>query len=138
MKLSRTVAYAVQATLQLAAQTRFGRCRAGGWPRKARCRSGSCSKILRSLVKRGILGSTRGVEGGYSLRRHPAEISLLDMIEAVDGPLEFPLPVGNGLPEMSKARLECALSEVAASTRRELQAVTLAQLLPKIDGRLTT
>ena len=95
-------------------------------------------QILRSLVKRGILGSTRGADGGYLLRRQPAEISLLDVIEAVDGPLEFPLHMGGGLPEKAKAKLECALGAVAASTRRELQAVTLAHLLPKIDGHLTT
>ena len=45
-------------------------------------------QILRVLVTHGILKSTRGVEGGYSLSRSPEAISLLEVIEAIDGPLE--------------------------------------------------
>lgn len=44
-------------------------------------------KTLRSLVKAGILHSFRGPEGGYALAKKPHEISLLDVVEAVEGPI---------------------------------------------------
>ena len=45
------------------------------------------SKILKSLTRGGLLGSTRGVKGGYSLARPSDEISVSDIIEAIEGPI---------------------------------------------------
>ncbi|MFZ5944873.1 MAG: RrF2 family transcriptional regulator [Bacillota bacterium] len=44
-------------------------------------------KIMRSLIKAGIVKSHRGVGGGYSLNKTPREITLLDVVEAVEGPV---------------------------------------------------
>ena len=137
MKLSRTVAYAVQATLLLARSESGGpvpcsRLAAeGGMPERF------LLQILRNLVRHGILGSTRGVEGGYTLERSPADISLLEVIEAVNGPMTSMRPLHKGLPEESKTKLECALKEVTDLARRELRAVKLAHLLPGGDGQVS-
>jgi Rrf2 family protein len=48
-------------------------------------------QILLSLRHAGLLSSKRGVGGGYTLARPPAEISLLEVIQALDGPIA-PLP----------------------------------------------
>jgi len=48
-------------------------------------------QILVTLRKQGLLVSERGKQGGYVLRRAPEEISLGDIIRAVDGPLA-PIP----------------------------------------------
>jgi Rrf2 family protein len=45
------------------------------------------AKILQKLSKSGIVRSYRGVRGGFELARVPGEISLLDVIEAVQGPV---------------------------------------------------
>ena len=42
-------------------------------------------KIMRSLIAAGIMKSFRGVDGGFALNRSPQEISLLDVIIAVEG-----------------------------------------------------
>ncbi|MDU6269944.1 MAG: Rrf2 family transcriptional regulator [Veillonella sp.] len=42
-------------------------------------------KIMRSLIAAGIMKSFRGVDGGFALNRSPQEISLLDVIRAVEG-----------------------------------------------------
>jgi Rrf2 family protein len=47
------------------------------------------AKILRCLVKARLLRSSRGVHGGFTLARPAAEITLLDIIEAVEGPLNL-------------------------------------------------
>ncbi|MDI6710973.1 MAG: Rrf2 family transcriptional regulator [Bacillota bacterium] len=46
-------------------------------------------KILRTLSQAGIVRSHRGVKGGYSLARPPAEITMLDVIEAMEGPVRL-------------------------------------------------
>jgi Rrf2 family protein len=45
------------------------------------------AKILQSLVRAGLLRSSRGTGGGFSLARTRDEISLLDVVEAIEGPL---------------------------------------------------
>lgn len=46
-------------------------------------------KILRLLTQAGIVESYRGVHGGYSLARPPEEITMLDVIEAIEGPIQI-------------------------------------------------
>jgi len=131
MKLSRTVAYALQATLQLA-------CSDSGHPVPcSRIASDGqmperfLLQILRNLVAHGILASTRGVDGGYSLERNPESISLLEVIEAIEGPVVSSAPPGKGLPSSSRAMLEQALAEVTGMARRQLEAIKIAHLLPE-------
>ncbi len=45
------------------------------------------SKILKSLTRAGLLVSQRGSKGGYSLARTPGEISVVEMITALEGPV---------------------------------------------------
>jgi Rrf2 family protein len=131
MKLSRTVGYALQATLQLA-EADSGTpvpcsrlASEGGMPERF------LLQILRNLVTHGILQSTRGVEGGYALERSPGEISLLELIEAVDGPVSAQPPLTEGLSPESLARLTIALQEVTDSVRRQLENVKLSSLLSR-------
>lgn len=44
-------------------------------------------KILKLIAKSGLLLSVRGSKGGYSLARDPREISVLDLIAALEGPI---------------------------------------------------
>lgn len=46
-------------------------------------------KILRKLVGAGILRSYKGVQGGYELQKKPAEITLYDIMETIEGPYGF-------------------------------------------------
>ena len=45
------------------------------------------AKVLQRLVRRGLLASHQGTRGGYQLARVPAQISVADVIQAVDGPV---------------------------------------------------
>ena len=45
------------------------------------------AKILKTLVDQGLVRSTRGPHGGYALARSAADVSFLDVIEAVEGPV---------------------------------------------------
>jgi len=86
-------------------------------------------QILRNLVTHGILRSTRGVDGGYALVRPADQISLLEVIEAIEGPYDASLEMGDGLSEDSQHKLRDALTDVTTTTRRQLEAIKLAALL---------
>ena len=45
------------------------------------------AKVLQRLVRRGLLVSHQGTRGGYQLARGPAQISVADVIQAIDGPV---------------------------------------------------
>src|SRR5438067_13338194 len=47
------------------------------------------SKILKVMAKGGLLVSHRGVKGGYRLSRRPEEITLADIVAALDGPISL-------------------------------------------------
>lgn len=47
------------------------------------------AKILKDLTRSGILVSYQGVTGGYRLARQPKEVSFLDVIEAIEGPIRI-------------------------------------------------
>jgi Rrf2 family protein len=45
------------------------------------------AKVLQRLVRRGLLASQQGTRGGYQLARRPIQISVADVIQAIDGPV---------------------------------------------------
>jgi Rrf2 family protein len=99
--------------------------------------------ILVDLRRGGLVASQRGSEGGYWLARPAAEISLADVIRAVDGPLASVR--GRRAEQLSYAGSAEPLREVwiavRASLRGVLEAVTLADVargeLPAGVGALT-
>jgi Rrf2 family protein len=129
MKLSRTVSYAVRATLQLAQLEAEGPVPCSRLAADGKMPERFLLQILRNLVTHGILRSTRGVDGGYALVRPAHEISLLEVIEAIEGPYDSSLEVGDGLPTDSRNMLREALDEVTTTTRGQLEAIKLSQLL---------
>lgn len=87
-------------------------------------------QVLRNLVNEGLLKSTRGVDGGYRLAKPLSQITMLDIVEAIDGPVQPELPQINGLAPQSQKKLAEVLTDVASDAKKRLAAVTLAQLKP--------
>jgi Rrf2 family protein len=129
MKLSRTVAYAVRATLALAQSETDGPVPCSKLAAEGKMPERFLLQILRSLVTHGILRSTRGVDGGYALVRPANEISLLEVIEAIEGPYDSTTAMGEALPADSQEMLRDALNQVTTTTRKQLEAIKLSQLL---------
>lgn len=75
-------------------------------------------KVLQSLVQGGFLQAQRGPGGGYVLTRDPREISLLEVIKAVDGEDHFEQCV-LGFPECSGAN-PCPLHAVWLQSKQPL------------------
>jgi Rrf2 family transcriptional regulator, cysteine metabolism repressor len=131
MKLSRTVGYALQATLQLAEAEPGTPVPCSQLAAQGQMPERFLLQILRNLVTHGILHSTRGVEGGYALERPADEISLLDLIEAVDGPVFSHTSIAEGLPRESLDQLSAALQQVTAAARKQLSSIKISSLVTK-------
>ncbi len=130
MKLSRTVAYAIQAALQLAQLKSDVPVPCSQLAAEGHMPERFLLQILRHLVTHGILHSTRGVDGGYSLKRKADEISLLEVIEAIEGPLVANLPEMEGVQSpATESRLRQALEQVNSTCRGQLGAIKLSDLL---------
>lgn len=93
MRLSRASTYAISALAHIAAQ--------GGEPVQGRCIAATCRlpleyllKILQRLTHAGILKSERGRSGGFHLSRPADEITLREIVEAMEGPLQ-PYPISS-------------------------------------------
>ncbi len=67
------------------------------------------------------------------LRRRPEDISLLDLFEAIEGPLVASVPSSGSLSEYTIVKLQKALNDVTMAQRNELSHVCLADLLSGPD-----
>lgn len=83
-------------------------------------------QVFSALRRAGILQSQRGVKGGYTLRRDPADVSVLDVVEAVDGPVGgSPDTAGCAVGEVwadGAARLASAFRDVSVADVAEREA----------------
>jgi Rrf2 family protein len=86
-------------------------------------------QILLSLRHAGLLNSKRGVGGGYALARSPAEISVLDVIQALDGPVA-PLPCTTERPTE-----QCTCPDPRACPTRAMMSEFRGEILNWLGGR---
>ncbi len=95
------------------------------------------AKVLKPLAQAGLVEAFRGVNGGYRLARDADAISLIDIVEAIEGPL--------GMTQCSVHAGRCGIEHscgVRANWRRindvvadALRGVTLAEMLSPIPAR---
>jgi Rrf2 family transcriptional regulator, iron-sulfur cluster assembly transcription factor len=87
-------------------------------------------KVLKPLVSQQILISEKGPNGGYRLARLASEISMLDVLEAVDGPIRGHAPPGKGEKESPLAkRLEIICNHCAEQCRKHLDKIKISELV---------
>jgi len=87
MQITRQADYAVRAVLYLAQQPRDTRSSTAQIARDQAIPPTFLAKIVAQLSVAGILQATRGARGGVQLARPPEAISLLEIVEVIDGPL---------------------------------------------------
>jgi len=124
MKLSRTVSYAVKAMVALAADPSESPVCCKQLAEGGEMPERFLLQILRTLVTHGLLTSVRGVYGGYCLARDPNEISLLEIVEAIDGPFALRLPEAGPRDES----LELSFSDLSERLRDNFARVKLSDL----------
>ncbi len=87
------------------------------------------AKVLQRLCRTDLLRSTRGKRGGFFFEQHPGEITLLEIFEAVDGPLEEQgCLLGQSVCGLSQCRLQSLANRVAKMVADELGQIRLKDL----------
>ena len=132
LELSRKSDYALRAVIFLAGLSpeRYGRvseiAKAKDIPQAF------LAQILPLLANRGVVKSQQGAHGGYSLARTPTQITFLDVIEAVEGPLRLNKCTGEQHEDCSileSCEMQSIWSMVQKRTAEFLHNVTLADML---------
>jgi FeS assembly SUF system regulator len=88
------------------------------------------SKVLKTLAREGLLSSQRGSKGGYALARDAAEITVPDMITALEGPISLTECASH--PGACSQESSCGVREpwqrINAAVHQALGKITLADL----------
>lgn len=127
---SQTTQYAIRAVVMLSHYRDQDRVGNAVLAEEARIPASYLAKVMQGLVKAGIADSRRGAKGGFRLRLRPEEITLLDVVNAVE-----PLPRIRGCPLGLKAhagtlcQVHARLDEAMAEVERMLSSSTIAELL---------
>ena len=130
MKISRSTGYGVLAAGYIARHQKDGIVLSNTISKEYKIPLEYLLKIMQQLVRANILRSKRGPRGGFTLARTTNKITLLDIIEAVDGPLGSQL----NLEEHSKrdkftVKSEKAYAQGLNAARAVYQKTKLSDLL---------
>ena len=131
IRLGKKGDYSLRAVLDLARHHRKGRRKTREIAAATRVPPKYLSQILGNLVRQGLVTSVAGQTGGYALNRSPSRISLLDVIEAAEGPVRLKTCLLRGTP--CGVRSTCAIHDAWAAAQeamvRRLRNTTFAQII---------
>jgi Rrf2 family protein len=96
MQITRQADYAVRAVLYLALQENDERAATSTIAEEQNIPPSFLAKIVSQLSIAGLLHTSRGARGGVTLAREPKDITLLEVVEAIDGPIQLNECVGEG------------------------------------------
>jgi len=88
------------------------------------------AKVLQRLVRRGLLASHQGTRGGYELARRPTQISVADVIQAIEGPVTVTAcsTDENQCEQFAKCNVRAPLWKVRERILSALGECTIAEL----------
>ena len=99
------------------------------------------SKVLKLLVRGGVLSSHRGVKGGYTLNRAPQEITVFDIVTVLEGPIAITECIDDSPSECSQEP-HCPVrgnwQRINRAIQLALEDITLAEMTRASAPRLVT
>jgi Rrf2 family protein len=95
------------------------------------------AKVLQRLVRTGLLVSTQGTRGGYTLSRPSSAISVADVIEAIDGPFTVTAcsTEKNDCEQYGKCSIRDPLWQIRERIVEALGTVTIAEMASDAPAR---
>lgn len=124
MKVTARVTYAFLALLELALNQNQVRIQAREIALRQHIPLRFLEQIMIQLKKAGLVRSTRGATGGYTLHRSPAQITLRNIVEAVEGEVSFVDPKLNPGPAISKV-----WNEIEVEFVEKLESITVQDVV---------
>ena len=94
------------------------------------------AKVLQRLVRAGLLTSTQGTRGGYTLSRPAVSITIADVIQAIDGPLTVTAcsTEKNDCEQYSKCSIRDPLWQIRERIAVTLGTVSIAEMAAESDA----
>ncbi len=87
------------------------------------------AKVLQKLARKGLVVSQQGTNGGYVLARDPSQISIVDVVEALDGPISItPCEKGEDCQQLQVCSVRDPLLKVRAKVVRVLGDTSIFEL----------
>jgi Rrf2 family protein len=118
MQITRQADYAVRAVLYLAELGTKQRAATSQVAQEQRIPPSFLAKIISQLSIAGLLHTSRGARGGVTLAREPEDITLLEVVEAIDGPIMLNECVGDS--STCTFDKDCPLRPVWCDAQEEL------------------
>ena len=133
MQITRQADYATRAILYLAGAKKGKRVATSQIANKQQIPPSFLAKIISQLSIAGLLQTSRGAHGGIRLARDPKNITLLEVIEAIDGPIQLNVCVA--CKGFCSIEANCPIQPVWSDVQDELIAklknTSFAQLIAK-------
>jgi Rrf2 family protein len=89
-------------------------------------------QVLHAMKKAGLVASLRGAQGGYVLSKKPSELSIAEILEALDGPFLAVAGLNGQNPLRHSAKSDALLTKVwdrvYEAERHVLEAITVEEL----------
>ncbi len=139
MKLSTRARYGTRALLELALHWGEGALLSRDIADKQNIPLPYLEHLISPLVQAGIVKSTRGARGGFSLARPPEDITLSEVIPLLEGSIDLLDCVNNpeGCPYSDSCVTRRIWVELKESMDKTLQSVTLKDLVRQANGTQT-
>jgi Rrf2 family protein len=118
MQITRQADYALRAMLYLAQLEPNQRAATSQIAEEQHIPPSFLAKIISQLSIAGLIHTSRGARGGVSLARQPEEISVLEVVEAIDGPISLNECTEN--PSSCPFGEDCPLRSLWCDTQSEL------------------
>ena len=136
MQITRMADYATRVLIHLAALPAGTRANRVALAKSVDVPIEFLGKVLQALTRARLILSHRGVNGGFELARASREITMLDIVEAIDGPIALNVCVVR--PEACPRAWWCAAHVVWFEAQEALKAVlakaTIADLAQRSEG----
>jgi Rrf2 family protein len=132
MKLSTRAEYGIRVLVALARAEGTAPLSLASVARSEKLPHAYLEQLVRDLRSAGLVTSTRGKAGGYQLARPAAEVSLVDAVRALDGPLlEMPCAGPDNLEVCTRPQ-DCSVHDVFQRVHESLEGVLGATSLAEV------
>lgn len=129
MKLSRSTEYALKALEFMVHHVPGEPVAARTIARHQQIPLGYLLKVMQQLVRGGILLSQRGPQGGFILARPPGGITLLEIIQAIEGPIFTVTEIAEPNHSAPQDRVRQTLNRATAAAAQVLQQTSLSDFI---------
>jgi Rrf2 family protein len=128
MRINRTVEYGLTAAVFIAQNCKDGLVMSKKISEAYDLPTEYLLQVMQQLVRAGILTSKKGPGGGFNLTRPAKEITMLEIIEATDGPVIVPMNLVEQTGKPFAKKIEKIFLDVSKAMKANLAKITLADV----------